>query len=179
LPPDRPFDFAVKIRYHYGKLAVVCESLSRKPIAFSADFKADTMGKKKRQRTVPFTQIITIVVATMAISMIVDFGRKATANYRVRNEERRLEQEIAAEGAKHQALLAHRAYVQTDEYVEQVAREELKWVKPGEIVVVPVPLESKPLPTPETPPAPTELVQREAHWQAWWSLFFDRPPPEF
>ena len=137
------------------------------------------MSKKKRQRTVPFTQIVTIVVATMAISMIVDFGRKATANYRVRKEEARLEQQIAAERAKQEALLARRAYVQTAPYVEQVAREELKWVKPGEIVVVPVPLYRKPVPTPETPPAPTELVQREAHWQAWWSLFFDRPPPEF
>ena len=137
------------------------------------------MSKAKRQRTVPFTQIITIVVATMAISMIVDFGRKATANYRIRNEEARLEQEIVAERAKHEALLARTEYVQTDEYVEHVAREELKWVKPGEIVVVPVPLESKPVPTPETPPAPTELLQGESHWQEWWSLFFDRPPMEF
>ncbi|NIO68225.1 MAG: hypothetical protein GTN71_04005 [Anaerolineae bacterium] len=137
------------------------------------------MSKAKRHRTVPFTQIITIVVATMAISMIVDFGRKATANYRIRREEIRLEQEIAAERAKHEALLARREYVQTDEYVEHVAREELKWVRPGEIVVVPVPLERKPLPTPETPPAPTELLQGESHWQEWWSLFFDRPPMEF
>jgi cell division protein FtsB len=137
------------------------------------------MSKTKRQRTVPLTQIVTIVVATMAISMIVDFGRKATANYRIRNEESRLEQEIAAERAKHEALLAHREYVQTDEYVERVAREELKWVKPGEIVVVPVPLSRQPPPTPETPPAPTEPLQRESNWQEWWVLFFDRPPMEF
>jgi cell division protein FtsB len=137
------------------------------------------MSKAKRQRTVPLTQIITIVVATMAISMIVDFGRKATANYRVRNEESQLEQEIAAEKAKHEALLRRRAYVQTDEYVESIAREELRWVRPGEIVVVPIPLERKPLPTAEIPPAPTELAQKESHWQAWWSLFFDRPSPEF
>jgi cell division protein FtsB len=137
------------------------------------------MSKTKRQRTVPFTQIVTIVVATMAISMIVDFGRKATANYRVRNEEIRLEQEIAVERAKHEALLARREYVQTDEYVEHVAREELKWVRPGEIVVVPIPLNREPLPTPETAPAPTELLQGESHWQEWWTLFFDRPPMEF
>ena len=98
------------------------------------------MSKTTRHRTVPFTQLVTIVVATMAISMIVDFGRKATANYRVRREESRLEQEIAAERAQHEALLARREYVQTDESVEKVAREELKWVKPGEIVVVPVPI---------------------------------------
>jgi len=115
----------------------------------------------------------------MAISMIVDFGRKATANYRIRREETRLEQEIAVEKAEHGALLARREYVQTDEYVESVAREELKWVRPGEIVVVPVPISRKPLPTPETPPAPTELLQRESHWQEWWTLFFDRPPMEF
>ncbi len=136
------------------------------------------MSKAKRHRTVPFTQIVTIVVATMAISMIVDFGRKATANYRVRNEEIRLEQEIAAERAKHKALLARREYVQTDEYVEQVAREELKWVRSGEIVIVPVPLERKPLPTPETSPAPGKILQRESHWREWWALFFDRPPIE-
>ena len=137
------------------------------------------MSKAKRHRTVPFAQIITIVVATMAISMIVDFGRKATANYRIRNEELRLEQEIAAERAKHEALLAHREYVQTDEYVEHVAREELKLVRPGEIVIVPVPLNRKPLPTPHTSPAPGKLLRRESHWQEWWVLFFDRPPMGF
>ena len=137
------------------------------------------MSKAKRHRTVPFTQIITIVVATMAISMIVDFGHKATAKYRVRREESRLEQEIAAERAKHEALLALEEYVQTDEYIEHVAREELRWVRSGETVVVPVPLNRKPLATPETPPPPTELLQRESHWQEWWTLFFDRPPMEF
>ena len=136
------------------------------------------MSKAKRPRTVPFTQIITIVVATMAISMIVDFGRKATANYRIRREEIKLEQEIAAERAKHEALLARREYVQTDEYVEHVAREELKWVRQGEPVVVPIPFR-KPLPTPETPPALTQPLQGESHWQEWWALFFDRPPIEF
>jgi cell division protein FtsB len=136
------------------------------------------MGKTKRHPTVPLTQIITIVVATMAISMIVDFGRKAAANYRIQREEARLEQEIAAERAKHEALLARREYVQTDEYVEQVAREELKWVKSGEIVVVPIPLTREPLPTPEAP-APAKPVQRETYWQEWWALFFDRPPMEF
>jgi hypothetical protein len=114
----------------------------------------------------------------MAISMIVDFGRKAAANYRVRREEIRLEQEIAAERAKHKALLARREYVQTDEYVEQVAREELKWVRSGETVVVPIPINSEPLPTPETP-APTKPSPRESRWQEWWALFLDRPPPEF
>ncbi len=137
------------------------------------------MSKAKRQRTVPFTQIITIVVATMAISMIVDFGRKATANYRIQREEIGLEQEITAERAKHEALLAHREYVQTDEYVEQVAREEFKWVRPGEIVIVPIPITRKPLPTPETLPAPGRLLQRESYRQEWWALFFDRPPMEF
>jgi len=137
------------------------------------------MSKTKRNRTVPLTQIITIVIATMAISMIVDFGRKAATNYRIRREEIKLEQEIAAERAQHEALLARREYVQTDEYVEQVAREELKWVRPGEIVVVPVPLHREPLPTLEASPTPIKPLQGEPHWQEWWVLFFDRPPMEF
>jgi cell division protein FtsB len=143
------------------------------------DVKAEAMSKAKRHRTVPFTQIVTIVVATMAISMIVDFGRKAAANYRIRNEELRLEQEIAAERAKYEALLARREYVQTDEFVERVAREELKWVRPGEIVVVPVPLSRKPPPTLEISPAPAKPLRAESHWQEWWTLFFDRPPADF
>jgi hypothetical protein len=57
----------------------------------------------------------------MAISMIVDFGRKATANYRIQNEELRLEQEIAAERAKHEALLARREYVQTETVAGRVS----------------------------------------------------------
>ncbi len=137
------------------------------------------MSKAKHRRSVPFTQIVTIVVATMAISMIVDFGRKAATNYRIRREELRLEQEIAAERAKHEALVALKEYVQTDEYVERIAREELKWVKPGEIAVVPIPLNEEPPPIPEAYSAPTQPPQRESHWQEWWALFFDRPLVDF
>ncbi len=137
------------------------------------------MSKAKRHRTVPLTQMVTIVVATMAISMIVDFGRKATASYRNQGEEIRLEQEIAAERVQHKVLLARREYVQTDEYVEQVAREELKWARPGETVIILIPLKRKPLPTPEAPPGPGSLSQGESYWQEWWALFSDRPPMGF
>ena len=74
-----------------------------------------------------------------------------------------------------QKLLARRSYVASDLYVEEVARRELKWARPNEIVVVV-------MPTPEavassdqgqSPAAGVGPVARTPV-EAWWLLFFGK-----
>jgi hypothetical protein len=52
-----------------------------------------------------------------------------------------METEIASLEKQQQALRAELDYARSDAYVEQAAREELKYSEPGEIVLVPVPME--------------------------------------
>ena len=49
----------------------------------------------------------------------------------------RLEEEIAAEEARSEELDEREIYIQTKQYVEQIARDRLGLVYPGEILLVP------------------------------------------
>ena len=135
------------------------------------------MKKKTQYATAPLAQFIAIIALTISIFLIVDFGRRAAANYRSQREAARLTQEVEA-ASKYQAkLLARRTYAASDLYVEEVARKELKWVKPGETVVVVMPtLEpSRPIKTSaETLKAPSP--GSTSPQQAWQRLFLGRQP---
>lgn len=134
------------------------------------------MTKKRSAPKAALAQFIAIIALTISIFLIVDFGRRAAANYRVQREAERLSQEVELARQRQADLLARRSYVASDLYVEEVARQELKWASPGETVLAI-------MPTPEAaPPAagadsvevsPALIVQTPV--QAWWHLFFGPP----
>jgi cell division protein FtsB len=134
--------------------------------------------KKKRGPQFPLTQFIAIIVITISLFLVVDFARRTAATFNIKNEAVRLEQEVAATQARRQALQARLRYVQSDAYVEEIARTQLKWVQPGEIAVV---VMATPQPTPrpaaDGQPAAADMAPPESPWQAWWLYFFDTPPP--
>ena len=107
-------------------------------------------------------------------------GRRAAANYRVQREAERLSQEVEQARLQQQRLLARRSYVASDLYIEEVARRELKWARPGETVVVVManPETSKSEPDLEIQ-AKTVGPVVQTPVQAWWLLFFDSPPPNY
>jgi hypothetical protein len=130
------------------------------------------------------TQFLAIVVMTIALFLVVDFGRRATTGYYVSQAEDRLEAEIEAETTRQAQLKARRDYVVSDEYVEKWAREQAHMVRPGDRPLV--------LLTPESPPIPLEVAARPAseegsettsshvpNWYHWWRLFFDQDPKGF
>ena len=107
---------------------------------------------------------------------LVDLARRAAANYRVQREAYRLTQEVETIRDYQAKLLARRTYVASDLYVEEVARKELKWAKPGETVIVV-------MPTPEAAVSANQTPQRgdttsavpQTPLQAWQQLFFGAP----
>ncbi len=106
------------------------------------------MAGKKDSIPISLTQFMTIIALVITVYFIVDFSDKALASYRIRRIEARLIQEIEEEKAERRRLEERLKYVQTDEYVERVAREELRWGKPGETLVI-VPTPPQPTPTPQ------------------------------
>lgn len=131
------------------------------------------MTKKRQSPKIPLAQFIAVIALSISIFLIVDFGRRAAANYRVQREAERLSQEVELARQQQAELLAWRSYIASDLYVEDVARRELKWAIPGETVIVV-------MPTPEAVAPPSALttslpeirpiIQTPA--QAWWHLFF-------
>nr|MBN1217561.1 septum formation initiator family protein [Anaerolineae bacterium] len=133
------------------------------------------MTKKKQTAKISLAQFVAIIVLSISIFLIIDLGRRAAANYQVQREEERLSQEVEIAQRYRQELLAHRTYVASDLYVEEMARRELKWARPGEVVVVVMP----------TPEAASQLPRQNpqtveagpiAHTpvEAWWLLFFGK-----
>ena len=135
------------------------------------------MPDDKHPSKLSLIQFLAIIAITLTLSLVVDFGRKATASYRVRQEEARLAQEIAALEARQQELKEQKALVQSDAFVEQWARQEMHLVRAGETAVMPMIPQG--VQTPEAQESTDiEAVEQQGPpcWQVWWALFMDSSP---
>jgi len=95
------------------------------------------MAAAKKRSGVSVTQFVALIVATIALSLLVDFGRKVVQYRHLQAEELRLDQAIEFEEKRREYLEWLRGYVQTPQFVDGWARTEWKMVKPGEVLVVP------------------------------------------
>lgn len=135
------------------------------------------MTKKRPGPKVPIAQFIAVIALSISIFLVMDFGRRAAANYRIQREAQRLSQDVESVRQQQAELLAWRSYVASDLYVEEVARKELRLARSGETVVIV-------MPTPETVAITTTtksiaevdapIIQTPA--EAWWHLFFGLQP---
>ncbi len=137
--------------------------------------------KLPRKRTGQLSGLQIMFAAILAIGLILGLnftslvaaGQPLSVLYQqVTDEIDRLEREQSD-------LIRERDYVQSDSYVETWAHDEGKMVRPGEVLIVPVPSANN-LQT--TPVAELEIASQTTppqaeNWQLWWSLFFDSPPP--
>jgi cell division protein FtsB len=134
------------------------------------------MERRERRLPLPPTDILTVVGITMAILFLLAFGGKALEGYRLYRYNEQLRAEIAELQRKQEELRAQATYVQSAEYVEKVAREEYRWVRPGDKLLIPI-FRSQPAPpaTP-TPQAPAGEAMPNAasgsHWAEWQELLF-------
>ena len=80
---------------------------------------------------------ITVVVGSLAV--VVHIGgtslRERDLEYQAR--EQALEKTLAKEEARAAELEEYRVYVQTKQYIEEIAKTKLGLVKPGEILIKP------------------------------------------
>jgi cell division protein FtsB len=130
------------------------------------------MKKAKNQPLITGTQFVAIVILTISIFLIIDLGRRATAQYHVSQAERRLTLEIDDTLAQQTRLEARRDYVASDAYVEEWAREQAHMIRPGDqpviLVTTEAPRTAPRVSAPQAPPAAEEVP----NWYYWWELFF-------
>jgi len=127
------------------------------------------MNEEKRRLPLPPTDIITVLVSTAAVFFVLSFGGKVLEGYRLQRHNTMLRAEIAALQEQHEQLEARLEYVQTPEYVEKVAREQYKWAKAGEKLIITI---FQRRPGTAVAPAPQSAVstQSASHWAEWWKL---------
>ncbi len=130
------------------------------------------MQNGKRRLPNPPADIMAVLAAIVAVFFLLAFGGKAVEAYRVQRYNAMLRAELAALQEEQKSLEARLQYVQTAEYVEKVVREQYKWVKHGETLVIPIfqrrPVASIPstaMMQPEVPAVPSA-----SHWPEWLDL---------
>jgi cell division protein FtsL len=109
-----------------------------------------------------------IVVVYLAFTT----GTYVVHYYQLRSDERELRQEIQQLDTDHEQLSAVREYLESDEYVEEVARRTLGLVRPGETLVIVSGTDPPVTPTPQTTTAPP-FASGDDDW--WKALFVPTP----
>src|SRR5436853_292340 len=84
----------------------------------------------------PLAYVAFLVSAALLLSSSVAIAGRAMQMYRIKQDELRLQRDVNELAARNTALRTQRDFYSSDRYIEQVAREELGLVKPGEIPVI-------------------------------------------
>jgi cell division protein FtsB/cell division protein DivIC len=127
--------------------------------------------RKKRQGVISLPRLVAIVTFTLVAVLMVDFGRKALDNYQIQRQVEWLREQTEIEREAHDSLQEELEYVSSDAYVEEIARERLKLVQPGDTAVVVVPLVVADPPTANhSAAAATEGESVEPYWRQWADL---------
>ena len=113
----------------------------------------------KRFPKISTTRVIAIGTAVIAVYFLVTGAVNAIRAHQLRQQEDRLQKDIEDLQTRYDRLQALKDYLNSEEYVESVAREELGLVKRGEEGIVVI--SSVPAPT----PAPGE-----ADRSLWWDV---------
>lgn len=136
--------------------------------------------KRKRTGQLSGVQIMFAAILAIGLALAINLSSLINSARPLQEKYRQLADEIVRHERDQAALVVERDQAESDAYVESWARNEGKMVRPGEVLVVPVPsglnIQPTPIPEPEiavetTPPEPQP-------WMLWWALFFDSPPPD-
>ncbi len=95
------------------------------------------LGKRYRLPSPP-TNVLTVAAVTAMVFFLLAFGGKVLEGYRLRRHITMLRSEIAMVKEQREELQARLTFAQSAEYAEKVAREQFKWAKRGETLVIPV-----------------------------------------
>lgn len=94
------------------------------------------MARRQRNRvkTKKGMWIVALVAVVLCVSMLVGRAELSKTSRALAVEEQKLKRDIETEQEKQEELDKKEAYMQTDEYIEEVAREKLGMVKDDEIL---------------------------------------------
>lgn len=134
------------------------------------------MTRKRQQGLISWGRIVAVVVVTIALFLAADFGRRAIDTYRLSRLVAALEEDVAVMRAENEALKERLEHTGTDAYIEEAAREKLRWVEPGDTAVILLSSEDEEAPV-TTPVASQGTLQGEEvmerpNWERWLDLLF-------
>ena len=94
------------------------------------------------------TRVVILLAAAVVGYFLFAAAGDALLSHRLNEDEAQLQRDIRDLERQQGELGAIRDYLQSDEYIERVARDTLGWVRPGESLVI-VSSSATPTPTPD------------------------------
>ncbi|NJP04418.1 MAG: septum formation initiator family protein [Chloroflexaceae bacterium] len=115
--------------------------------------------------------LVTLVLALLTLSLLMNFINQVIQSANL--ETRRLELAAQVEQLENETLSLRDsvAYVESDVYVEQIARDQLGYARDNDVVIIPAfvePTAPTVVPTPVAQPTPPPTL----NWKRWWQAFF-------
>jgi cell division protein FtsB len=131
--------------------------------------KLDLPQIKLPKFTLPVRQILVVAVMAVLVLTMMNLNTRLTDYYRLTSERDTIAQQVDQLKTTRQILETQMAYAQSNQAVEEFARDS-HMIREGEkLVVVLTPQDNNLVSTPESPiptPKPVE------NWEVWWALFF-------
>lgn len=132
----------------------------------------------RKKITVPPRYFVLVFGATLGILILGGLVRRGAIYYRVSQERILLETRYNAINDYHNWLLNHYETVQSPTYIEMIARNELKWNRPDETVVVIIGDSRPQAPLPIAPISDSPVTNSEATpLQQWRELLLPASTP--
>lgn len=113
----------------------------------------------------PFRYFALILALVVALLFAFALGNLIITGYQLNTQAAQAREQIALLRAENARLTQRADYLKTDEAIEALAREQLGWVRPGDIpiVVVPVP-DGVATAHNEPPPPPAPVLPNWVRW---------------
>ena len=113
----------------------------------------------KHLTTFSTTKLIILITAAVIVYFLVVAGLGAVRSYQLHQREGRLRSEVQQLQARDDRLQALKDYLNSDEFIEAAAREQLGLVREGETGFVTISSQPAPTPAPGDP-----------HPELWWDI---------
>ena len=124
--------------------------------------------RPERRRVFTLTQLVIVFAIVSVLWLALDFSRRVVSAQRIQSETARTREQVSYEATRQVDLQNELVYVQSDAYVEDWARSDMKMVRPGEHLVIPI----FPTPAPVDPAAPAPPPTAPSPWTVWSTLLF-------
>lgn len=139
--------------------------------------------RRERRQTISSLQVVFVSILAIGMLLAINFSARIRRGQQIEDLRGQIQATIDVEVAINTDLRRELDYVSSDTYVEQWAHREGKMVREGEVLIIPVPGQITPTPTPDRPRVVIEDTSRsepeEETWTLWWRLFFDSDMPEW
>ncbi len=132
----------------------------------------ETAGSVRARRNTLFTQTVIWVTALICVAFLLGSLAQAWSNSQLARQVQQAQQQLQSVQAHHDALAQMAGYYSDPAVIENEARQQLGYVRPGEHPIVIVNPAQQP--TQAVAQHTTSPVQH-GFWQNWWNTFFGDP----